>query len=55
MATKLSNGLTVSYGNTPQNMSKAAATAIMNRVATEDMTANELFEEIGGAMGMNAG
>lgn len=55
MATKLSNGWTVSYGNTPQNMSKAAATAIMNRVATEDMTANELFEEIGGAMGMNAG
>lgn len=55
MATKLSNGWTVSYGNTPQNMSKAAATSIMNRVATEDMTANELFEEIGGAMGMNAG
>lgn len=55
MATKLSNGWTVSYGNTPQNMSKAAATSIMNRVATEDMTANDLFEEIGGAMGMNAG
>ena len=56
MATKLSNGWTVSSGTqgVGQAMTQAAAKSIMDKVATEDMNANELLEEIGKAMGVNA-
>lgn len=57
MATKLSNGWTVSSGTQGLGhaMTQAAAKSIMDKVATEDMNANELMEEIGKAMGVNAG
>lgn len=56
MAVTYSNGWQISTNdNKKQNsgMSAAAQKAILDRVATEDMNANELMEAIGGAIGMS--